>query len=187
MREDWTEPVQRPQPQPQVAPPPAPEPPKQRRDDDPFDDVDGILAAYERRKQEETRNLVNRALALESARNKGADLLRMHVLPHAREVAARMRKAGHRVLYQELLDSYPPNMRLHFFPKIGAMDVSEPKRWTLELTWGEPEPDRLVAQRWTSGGLGEMVELGSVSAEEIDQLWVREQFLTFVRRALDMP
>jgi len=43
-----------------------------------------------------------------------------------------------------------------------------------------------VAQRWTSTGLGEMVQLGSASDSEIDELWVREQFLNFVRRALEL-
>ncbi len=66
------------------------------------------------------------------------------------------------------------------------MDLSEPRRWTLELTWGNPEPDRLVAQRWTSTGLGDMVQLGSASDSEIDELWVREQFLNFVRLALEL-
>jgi len=156
------------------------------REGDQVDEFDTLLADYERRKQEEARNLIQRALQLEHARSKGADLLRTHVLSHARDVAGRLRKAGHRVLYRELLESYPPNVRLHLYPKAGPMDLSEPTRWTLELTWGEPEPDRLVAQRWTSAGLGEMVELGSVEASEIDQLWVREQFLHFVRRALDL-
>ena len=66
------------------------------------------------------------------------------------------------------------------------MDLAEPRRWTMELTWGDPDPDRLVAQLWTSAGLGEMIELGSALADEIDQLWVREQFLAFVRQALDL-
>jgi hypothetical protein len=188
MREDWQVP-EPPKPQaaapaatPQAVPPLAASP----VDDGPFAGIDDLLTDYERKKQEETRGLVNRALELEAARTKGAELLRKHVLPHAREVAARLRKAGHRVLYQELLESYPPNVRLHFYPKVGPMDLTEPKRWTLELTWGDPEPDALVAQRWTSGGLGEMVELGSVPAAELDQLWVREQYLNFVRRALDL-
>lgn len=174
MRDDWKEPA------------PVTNPPEVREDPASLDDVDRLLADYERRKQDEARNLVQRALTLEATRRKGADLLRQHVLPHARDVAGRLRKTGHRVVYQELLDAYPPNVRLHLYPKAGPMDLEEPKRWTLELTWGDPEPDRLVAQRWTSAGLGEMVELGTAGEAELDQIWVREQFLSFVRRALEL-
>ena len=181
MREDWI------QPEPQ-APPPAPTQTEQKepREADPLDDLDGVLSDYERRKQLQARDLIQRALQLEHARIKGAEVLSKHVPSHARDVVGRLRKGGHRVLYQELIESYPPNVRLHFYPKVGPMDLSEPRRWTLELTWGNPEPDRLVAQRWTSTGLGEMVQLGSASDSEIDELWVREQFLNFVRRALDL-
>jgi hypothetical protein len=66
------------------------------------------------------------------------------------------------------------------------MDLGEPKRMTLELIWGDPEPDRLFARRWTSEGLGEVQDLGSVPAVDVDELWVREQLLSFVRDALDL-
>ena len=89
------------------------------------------------------------------------------------------------MVYQEFLDSYPPNVRLHLYPSGGPMDFDEPKRWTIELVWGEPDPDRLFARRWTSEGLGGMLELGSVQDIDVDELWIREQFMTFVRDALD--
>lgn len=182
MRDDWKEPTPA---APAKTTPPDPEL-SQEESGIPVDEFDVALSDYERRKQEQARDLIQRALALENARQKGADLLRKHVLVHARDVASRLRKAGHRVIYQELLDSYPPNVRLHLYPKVGPMDLTEPKRWTLELTWGEPQPDRLVAQRWTSSGLAEMVELGAVLPSDLDELWVREQFLSFVRRALEL-
>ncbi len=66
------------------------------------------------------------------------------------------------------------------------MDLDEPKRRTIELVWGDPDPDRLFARRWTSEGLGDMHEQGSVPAVDVDELWVREQLLAFVRDALDL-
>ncbi|MGB1780249.1 MAG: hypothetical protein ACPHQP_11890, partial [Longimicrobiales bacterium] len=60
------------------------------------------------------------------------------------------------------------------------------KRWTMELVWGDPEPDRLYARRWTADGLGGMDQLGSVRDTDVDELWVREQFLSFIRDALDL-
>ena len=150
------------------------------------DPLDTLLTDYERRKQDETRRLVQRAFKLENARRKGAEHLRRFALPHAREVAERLEQAGHKVVYQELLDAYPPNVRMHLYPKAGPMEFSEPKRWTIELVWGEPDPDRLYARRWTSSGLGEMLEMGSVPDIDIDELWVREQYMTFVRDALDL-
>jgi len=98
----------------------------------------------------------------------------------------RLQQAGHKVVYQEFLDAYPPNLRMHLYPKTGAMDFEEAKRWTIELVWGDPDPDRLFARRWTSEGLGEMHEMGSVPAVDVDELWIREQFTTFVRDALDL-
>ena len=77
-------------------------------------------------------------------------------------------------------------MRLHLYPKGGPLDLEESKRWTIELIWGDPDPDRLFARSWTSEGLSEMKELGSVPAVDVDDLWVREQFLSFVRDALDL-
>lgn len=130
--------------------------------------------------------MVQRAFRLENVRKSGAEHLRRSVLTHSREVAERLEQAGHRVMYQEFLDAYPPNVRLHLIPKPGPMDLVEPQRWTIELVWSDPDPDRLYARRWTSRGLGDMVELGSVPAADIDELWVREQFMTFVRDALDL-
>ena len=150
------------------------------------DPLESLLSDYERRKQEETRRMVQRAFKLENARRKGAEHLRRFALPHAREVAERLQQAGHRVVYQEFLDAYPPSLRLHLYPKGSAMDLQEPKRVTLELVWGDPDPDRLFARRWTTEGLGEMDERGSVPAGELDELWVREQLLSFVRDALDL-
>ncbi len=152
----------------------------------PSDPLDTLLTEYERRKQDETRRMVQRAFKLENARKKGAEHLRQFALPHTREVAERLQSAGHRVVYQEFLDAYPPNVRLHLYPKAGPLDLEEPGRWTLELVWGDPEPDRLFARRWTAEGLGEMREQGSVPAVDVDELWVREQFLAFVRDALDL-
>lgn len=150
------------------------------------DQLESLLSDYERRKQDETRRMVQRAFKLENARKKGAEHLRQFALPHTRETADRLQQAGHRVVYQEFLDSYPPNVRLHLYPKSGPMDLGEPKRMTLELIWGDPEPDRLFARRWTSEGLGEVQDLGSVPAVDVDELWVREQLLSFVRDALDL-
>ena len=56
----------------------------------------------------------------------------------------------------------------------------------IELVWGDPEPDRLFARRWTATGLGELQILGSVPAVDVDELWVREQLLSFVREALEL-
>lgn len=153
----------------------------------PNDQLESLLSDYERRQQEETRRLVQRAFTIEAARREGAELLRRCVLSHSREVAERLEHAGHRVIYQEFLDAYPPSVRLHLYPKKGPLELDESRRWTVELVWGDPDPDRLCARRWTSdGGLGEMVELGSVSGTDLDELWVREQFMTFVRDALDL-
>ena len=150
------------------------------------DPLDTLLSDYERRKQDETRRMVQRAFKLENARRKGAEHLRQFALPHSREVAERLEQAGHKVVYQEFLDSYPPNVRMHLYPKGGPMDFDPPKRWTIELVWGDPDPDRLYARRWTSDGLGEMLDMGSVPDIDMDELWVREQFTTFVRDALDL-
>lgn len=150
------------------------------------DELGSMLSDYEGRKQAETRRMVQRAFELESARKKGAQHLRRYVLPHSREVAERLEGAGHRVVYQEFLDAYPPNVRLHLYPKAGPLDLDDSKRWTIELVWGDPDPDRLYAKRWTADGLGGMHQLGSVRDTDVDELWVREQFLAFVREALDL-
>lgn len=149
--------------------------------------LDTLLTDYERRKQDDTRHMVQRAFKLENARRKGAEHLRQFALPHTREVADKLQEAGHRVVYQEFLDSYPPNVRLHLYPKAGPMDPEEPKRVTFELIWGDPDPDRLFARRWSSEGLADAMEQGSVPAVDVDDLWVREQLLSFVRNALDLP
>lgn len=130
--------------------------------------------------------MVQRAFKLENARKKGAEHLRRFALPHTREVAERLEQSGHRVVYQEFLDAYPPNVRLHLYPRVGPLELEDPKRWTIELVWGDPEPDRLYAKRWTSDGLGELQQMGSVPDIDVDELWVREQFLSFVRDALDL-
>lgn len=150
------------------------------------DPLDSLLTDYERRRQDETRRMVQRAFKLENARKKGAEHLRQFALPHSREVAERLQQAGHRVVYQEFLDAYPPNVRLHLYPKPGPMNLEEPRRLTLELMWGDPDPDRLFARRWSSEGLGDVQDLGSVPAVDVDELWVREQLLAFVRDALDL-
>ena len=150
------------------------------------DHLDSLLTDYERRKQEETRRHVQRAFMLENARQLGAECLRRHAVSHAREVAERLQLAGHEVIYQEFLDAYPPHLRIHLYAKGGPLDAEEPRRWTVELIWGDPDPDRLYARRWTSEGLGEMKELGSLPGVDVDELWVREQFLSFVRSALDL-
>jgi hypothetical protein len=152
----------------------------------PPDNLESLLTDYERRTQDETRRLVQRAFKLENARKKGAEHLRRFALPHTREVADRLQQAGHQVVYQEFLDAYPPNVRLHLYPKSGPLDLEEPKRRTLELIWGDPEPDRLFVRRWTTEGLDSMTEQGSVPAVDVDELWIREQLLAFVREALDL-
>ena len=150
------------------------------------DPLESLLSDYERRKQDETRRMVQRAFKLENARKKGAEHFRRYALSHTREVADRLQQAGHRVVYQEFLDAYPPNVRLHLYPKGGPLDLQESQRRSIELVWGDPDPDRLVARRWATEGLGELAEVGSVPAADVDELWVREQLMAFVRDALDL-
>jgi hypothetical protein len=150
------------------------------------DPLDSVLTDYDRRQQDETRRMVQRAFKLENARRKGAEHLRRFALTHSREVAERLQQAGHTVVYQEFLDAYPPNVRLHLYRKMGAMELEEPRRRTIEFVWGDPTPDRLFARWWTQEGLGEVEERGSLPAAEVDDLWVREQLLAFVRDALDL-
>jgi hypothetical protein len=150
------------------------------------DHLESLLTDYERRKQDETRRMVQRAFKLENARKKGAEHMLRYALPHTREVAERLQQAGHEVVYQEFLDAYPPNVRLHLYPKGGPLDLEQSRRLTIEFIWGDPEPDRLFARRWAAEGLGAAQELGSVPAVDIDELWVREQLMAFVRDALDL-
>ena len=150
------------------------------------DRLDTLLTGYERRKQEETRRQVQRAIRLEESRKRGAELLRRFAVGPAREVASRLQEAGHKIIHQELLDAYPPSVRIHFWPKAGPLDEVEPERSSLELVWGDPEPDRLYARRWTAEGLGAVKDEGSIPSDDIDSLWVREQLLSFVRDALDL-
>jgi hypothetical protein len=148
------------------------------------DRLDALLIEYEARKQEETRDRVKRAVELEEARREGVDQLRRAVLDVSRDAAERLERAGHSVAYQEFLDDYPPGIRIHVWPKAGPLENEEPRRKTLELTWGEPHPGKLCMRRWSSRGLGAAVDQGSASAEELDSLWVHEQIVTFVWVAL---
>lgn len=154
--------------------------------DAPGDHLDTLLSEYEQRKQDETRRLVQRALVLEEDRKRGAEYLRRSALQHTRDVAERLQHAGHGVVYQELLDAYPPNVRIHLYPKASPLDEEKPGRTTLELSWGEPGSDEVVARRWTAEGLSSARKQAVVAAEELDDIWVREQLLTFVRDVLDL-
>jgi len=90
------------------------------------------------------------------------------------------------VVHQELLDSYPPNVRMHLYPKASPFDEEKPSRVTLEFVWGEPGTDELIARRWTAEGPATARDQARTPAEELDELWVREQLLSFVRDALDL-
>src|SRR5688572_33352709 len=105
MRDDWNEPTHPPKPLPAAK---ADHPQASGNDD-----FEALLADYERRKQQSAEATVRRALEIETARRKGAEAMRRNAITHAREVAGRLRQAGHRVVYQELLEAYPPNLRLH--------------------------------------------------------------------------
>lgn len=149
------------------------------------DRLEFLLSEYERRKQEETRRQVERAIRLEDARKKGADYLRRFAIHPARSVTERLQSAGHRVVHQEFLDAYPPNIRIHLWPKAGPLDGGQEGRTTLELVWGDPDPDALCARRWTSAGLDKLVQQGSARPGVLDETWVREQLITFVRDTLE--
>ena len=148
------------------------------------DRLDVLLSGYERRKQEETQRQVQRALRLEESRKTGAEYLRRYALEAGRNVAERLQAAGHRVMYQEFLDAYPPSVRIHLWPKAGPLTEGESKRTTFELVWGEPNPNAMCATRW-SEGLHRTHEQGSARAGVLDEVWVREQFLVFVRETLE--
>ena len=166
--------------------------------------LESVLSDYESRKQEDAQRQVTRALQLEKARKRGADYLRLFAIDATRDVAARLTEAGHRVLHQEFLGAYPPNVRLHLWPKPGPLDREDPQRSTLELVWGEPEPDALGVRRLTSEGpevqglarpRGQKVAAAVLFTHEqdgrasegdiLDDLWVKEQLLVFVREALE--
>lgn len=146
--------------------------------------LEALLSDYENRKQEETRRQVQRALKLEEARREGNDHMRRVLLGESRDAAERLERAGHTVVYQEFLDAYPPGARIHLWPKAGPMDMDDPKRVTLEFTWGEPESGKLCVRRWSTEGLGNAVDQGAAGPDDLDNIWVREQILTFVRAAL---
>lgn len=154
--------------------------------DAPGDRLETLLSDYEQRKQDETRRLVQKALVLEEDRKRGAEYLRRAALQHTRDVAERLQHAGHGVVYQELLDAYPPNVRVHLYPKASPLDDEKPGRTTLELTWGEAGSDEVIAKRWNAEGLASTRNQAVVAAEEFDDIWVREQLLTFVRDVLDL-
>ena len=89
------------------------------------------------------------------------------------------------MVHQELLDAYPPNVRIHLWPKVGPLDEGEGNRSTLELVWGDPDEDSLCAKRWTSEGLDKLFHQGSARPGVLDETWVREQLITFVRETLE--
>lgn len=166
------------------------------------DHLEVVLSDYERRKQEETRRQVQSSLRLEAARKRGADYLRLYAVNAARDAAARLQTAGHKVMHQEMLDAYPPNIRVHFWPKPGPLDSGEAQRSTLELVWGDPDPDALCARRWSSDGPQIQGSAHPRDAEKampvlfshdlkppmgdtLDVLWVKEQLLLFVRETLE--
>ena len=162
--------------------------------------LDSLLFDYERRKQEDARRQIKRAVRLEEARKRGAEFLHLFAIDAVRDVAARLKEAGHRVAQQEFLDGYPPKVRLHLWPKPGPLDPKEPLCSTLELAWGEPEPDALSVLRLTSEGSEVVQGLARPRApvlfthepedrtsvgDILDDLWVKEQLLVFVREALE--
>lgn len=150
----------------------------------PGDPIDDLLHSYERRKQDETRRLVERAERLERNRRRGAEVLRKHAVEAARNACARLERAGHRVLLQELLQNYPPSIRIHFWPRRGPLDDGVPERFTMELVWGEPVSSELCVRWWDSDGMGAIVDQGSAHEDDVDELWVREQILDFLRAVL---
>ncbi len=153
--------------------------------DDSERQLDELLAGHERRKQDETRRQVQQALRLEAGRKAGAEHLRRHVVRSARTVVERLKESGHEVAYQEFLDAYPPGVRIHLWPKSGPLDDGEAKRATLEFVWGDPRADMLCVRRWGRDGLGHVQEQGAARPKAIDELWTREQLLTFVREVLE--
>jgi hypothetical protein len=148
------------------------------------DRLDLLLSDYERRKQDETQRQVQRALRLEESRKRGAEQLRRYAVQPARDVAERLQQAGHQVVHQEFLEAYPPSVRIHLWPRPGPLDEGAAKRCTLELVWGDPDADALCAKRWTSEGLHRLQHMGSARQGVLDDLWVKEQLIAFVRETL---
>ncbi|MDH5589312.1 MAG: hypothetical protein OEZ65_11750 [Gemmatimonadota bacterium] len=149
------------------------------------DRLDQLLKGYERRKQEETRVQVERALKLDEDRRKGAELLRRFVLYPARDFVLRVTEAGHRVLHHELMDAFPPSIRIHLWPRGGPLDDGVPSRSTLEFVWGDPDRDRLCVKHWTSEGLDKLTIQSSARAEELSEAWCHDQLYTFVSETLE--
>jgi hypothetical protein len=149
------------------------------------DRLEALLSDYERKKQDETRRQVEHAVKLEESRKKGAEYLRRYVMQQARDAAEKLQQAGHEVVHQEMLDAYPPSVRLHLWPKPGPLDEGERARATLEFVWGDPVPDSLCARRWTSEGLDRLQQQGSARPGAIDEAWTRDQLFTFVRDTLE--
>jgi hypothetical protein len=148
------------------------------------DPLDDLLGAYDDQQQEETRRQVETAERLEKNRRVGSEVLRSHALEVIRDAGARLERAGHRVLIQELLRNYPPSLRLHVWPRPGPMDPGDARRSTLEFVWGDPVPDQLSARRWGWSGLGAIADMDSAVREDADTNWAREQLLDFLKGAL---
>jgi hypothetical protein len=148
------------------------------------DPLDDLLNSYERRKQDDTRRVVERAERLERNRRRGAEVLRRYAVDAARTACARLERAGHRVMLQELLQNYPPSIRIHLWPRRGPFDDDVPERVTMEIAWGEPIPGELCVRWWDSEGASAIVDQGSITEEDVDELWVREQILDFLRAVL---
>ena len=128
---------------------------------------------------------MQRALRLEEVRKRGAEALRQYALRSCRDVAERLQEAGHKILHQELLDAYPPCVRIHLTPTRGPLDEGEEATSVFELIWGEPDPQALCARRLSSTGADRVHVQGSARPGVLDELWVKEQIITFVRETLE--
>lgn len=149
------------------------------------DHLDDLLQAYDRRKQEETRHLVAKARRLEEERQKGADLLRQFVVPYVRRSAGRIEEAGHQVAVDEMLDAYPPGVRLHTWVKPGPLEeAGASPRFTLEFVWGDPHDEMMCVKRWSSAGLDKLAHQGQCRPGVLDSTWVLEQIHVYVGHAL---
>lgn len=147
--------------------------------------LDELLDDFDRRKQQETRALVEKAKKLEANRKEGAELLRRFALSYLRGAAARIEEAGHEVVLDEMLDAYPPGLRLHLWVKPGPLDDPEVRpRFSLEFVWGDPNPGLLCVKRWSSDGLDQLTHQGQCRPAVLDSTWVREQIHLFLGHAL---